>query len=75
MAPSGNTAPTAAASDSVVIAPLGRSGRTAGAGTAPSVGAPTASARAANAPGASSPERASVCTVQPSGTRSLALPG
>ena len=57
MASSGSVAPTAAARLSIVMAPLGRSGREAGASSAPSAGAPTASASASRAPGASSPGR------------------
>ena len=73
--PSGNVAPTAAASDSVVRAPVGRSGRPEGAAMPASPAAPTASASASRALAASSPGRTNVCTVQPEGTRSLALPG
>ena len=75
MAFSGSTAPMAAASVSVVRAPVGRSGRTAPPAGAPLCTAPSASARASSAAGASSPGRTKVCTVQPGGTRSLGFPG
>ena len=75
MASSGSRAPTIWQTASAVSAPVGSSGRTAGCRVAASGAASTASASAARAAAGSPSGPASTWTVQPSGTRSLALSG
>ncbi len=75
MAPSGSSAPSAAASVSGVSAPVGSAGRPGCWTTSPFFLAPTASASASSAPIESSAIVESRCTWQPSGVSTLGLSG
>ena len=74
IARSGSITPIVSAIDSAVSSPLGSAGRAGSCSTGSASGA-TRSASRSSASTTSSPPRASTCTVQPSGTRSLGLPG
>ena len=75
MAFSGRMAPMAAAMESSVIAPVGRSGRASGCSDAVPGFAPTASASAASAPAQSCSGVAMVVNVQSSWAIRLGMPG